>query len=141
MNRLILANSQEFNVVSIYGGKRNNDGKEREYLEIVLPDTYSIDEINEIFSNEKNISTIKIEEYNEDELIAEYIHNNFCIYSELIKTKIITGKETDSNPSTYTSVIKVILFQLTYSEIQQREQTELINATVEVLGDLIGGAN
>lgn len=141
MNKLILANSQEFNVVSIYGGKRNNDGKEREYLEIVLPDTYSIDEINEIFSNEKNISTIKIEEYNEDELIAEYIHNNFCIYSELIKTKIITGKETDSNPSTYASVIKVILFQLTYSEIQQREQTELINATVEVLGDLIGGAN
>lgn len=141
MNKLILSDSKEFDVLGIYGGRKFSDGREREYLEIILPDNYSIDEINEAFNNEENTTTIKIEEFDGSEIANEFIHNNFCIYSELVKTKIITEKETDINPAVYTPVIKVTLCRLTYYELKQREQTELINATAEVLGDLIGGAN
>jgi len=145
MKKIILNNNQELEVTSIYGGTQVYQNKERQYIKIVLSaENNSIDELNKIFSNENNTKSIKIIEeiVKEDNTITnEFIHNNYSIIIEISKNKMIIKKETDTNKAEYKDVINITLGQLTYTEIQQKEQTELVNATAEVLADLIGGAN
>ncbi len=125
--KIVLADKTELDVIVVNGNKRNVQGSNRENLDIVLPETYTLDAVDKLFT-EQNCETLKLIDGNK-----EYIYNGYTIRSGLFKDVVLVKESDLETEAVYENRITVSIAQRTYTETQlanlvksQRDQDEVI---------------
>ncbi len=147
--KIVLGDETEIDIKAANSGTRNYKNKTRRYIEFVFDaEKNSIDNFAKMFSDEKFTRKIKIKDIyfdpdkgeNGEQTEEEFIYLDYEILIEICQTSRILKDETNQEPVVYENVINIVLGQLTYTEIENRQMLELVEAQTEVLADLIGGA-
>lgn len=132
--RLILGNSKEYEVVSVFGKTKIINDKQRDYLEIIINlENNSIDEINNDFSNKENLKSITLID---DET---YIHKDYIILDEIAIKNYIISKETNNKEQEIKKIISIGLGRITFSEKLILENKQDLEDITVIIGDLLGG--
>lgn len=125
--KVILSNDTELTAIVVNGARRDVQNANRDTLDIVLPSTYSVDEIDNLF-NENNCEILTIIDGSK-----ENIYNGYTVRAGLSKDKVKVQEADPITEAIYEDRITVSMSQRTYTETQlaslvksQADQDEII---------------
>lgn len=114
--QLSFADGSTLNCVGAVGQKRYIQGANRNTITFNFDkESYSIDEIYEIFNNPEKTKKIGIYEAETEET---FYHNDYTILESVAVTNEVLEEETNENPENSVKIISVIMGQKTYTEKQ-----------------------
>lgn len=119
--RLILSNNTELNPIIVTGGSKYVQGANRDALTFVFGDSYSMDELDALFT-EANCETITLIGDGEDQ--TENMHKGYVIRMELVKKLVVTQDATTDTAEVTEPRIQVTMAQRTYQETKISEIAE-----------------
>ena len=131
MQKIILANGTELTPVMVTGATKYIQGANRDSLTFVFDETYSMDSLDDIFTEEA-CETIKIVE----DAKNEFLYSGYVIKTELTKKSEVV--ETATSETEEVSVVRVMvtMTQRTYSETKlaqvAQESTDTQMAVAEL---------
>ena len=133
--KIILSNKQELTPIMVTGEHQYIHGSNRDVLTFVFGNTYSLDELDRIFS-EANCESITI--IGDDN--SESIFNGYVIRTELIKKFEMAEESTSNTEEVSVERIMISMAQRTYAETKlaqvAQESTDTQLAVAE-LAELI----
>lgn len=129
--KIILTDGTELDALMATGETVHVQGADRDSLTFVFDESYSMDELDELFC-EENCEVIKIVSETEvptgeDEVSTqkeEYIHKGYVIRVELTKNLILDQKATSESDEVTVTRIKVTMAQRTYMETKMVNMQE-----------------
>lgn len=124
--KLILSNKKECDILVATGERRMIQGVDRDILTFVFDTTYTLADLDELFSPE-NCESITLVE---DETGTEYIHKDYTIRVELKKCKEEVSPATECSDAIFEERIFVSMAQRTYAENQMASITETLDVLV-----------
>ena len=126
--KVVLANGTVVDALIVTGYQSYVQGQNRPVLDFAFPETTSIADIDEVFT-EENCEKITLIDDNDN----EFIHEDYVIRSNLKKEMTVVKKATPDNDEVSEQRVFVIMAQRTYLEKQvknlvatQLEQDEMI---------------
>ena len=134
--RLILSNNTELNPIIVTGGSKYVQGANRDALTFVFGDSYSMDELDALFT-EANCKTIILIGDGEDQ--TENMHKGYVIRMELVKKLVVTQDATSDAAEVTESRIQVTMAQRTYQETKIAEIAEEVTNNQLALCELYEG--
>ena len=142
--KLIFNDNTEKNAILVTGELMYVQGASRDTLTFVFDDTNSLDELDELFSEERceKITLIEDEQIDENgETVQQnqYIHKNYTIRAGLEKVLEKTDQKTEDGADMYVNRLKVKMSQRTYEENQIKYLLEEMTNTQLALVDLYEG--
>ena len=114
MSKLILNDGTELDSIIIYGSSMTFQGYTRQTLEFQFADTYSMDELYNIFNDKNKTRVIIIQ----DDDGNEYRHNDYVVFISQNKQPVVVLPETPDDPGRTEMRISITMGQLSYIEKQ-----------------------
>lgn len=125
--KIILANSTtEVEVYQVIGELKYVNNQNRDSLTFSLPATYSLEEVDAMFS-ESACESIKLIDTD-----GEYIHKGYTIRVEIKKQSVEVEPETSETESVMEDRIFVTMAQRTYMESKVTELESVMNTVLGV---------
>ena len=137
--KIILTNGTELTPIQVTGELKHIQGVNRDTLNFIFSEDFSMDELDAIFTEDACESIIIT---GDDE--SEAIHTGYTIRTELVKKQVEVQKETEEQEAVFEKRVFVTMAQRTYTEtklanvIKESLDTQL--AVVELAEMLVGGA-